>query len=74
MTTQRVVPSSFTDAPWIQLGTDLRAALESDAPVLITGQLEVGRLVARALATSPKRIAAPFAALVLDPTVRHVAL
>ena len=49
MTTQRVVPSSFTDAPWLQLGTDLRVALESDAPVLITGQPDVGRLVARAL-------------------------
>ena len=49
MATQRVVPSAFTDTPWLQLGTDLRAALESDAPVLISGHRDVGRLVARAL-------------------------
>jgi propionate catabolism operon transcriptional regulator len=49
MTTRRFVPSSFTAPPWLELGTDLRAALESDAPVLITGHRDVGRLVARAL-------------------------
>ena len=55
MATQRVVPSYFTDTPWLQLGTDLRAALESDAPVLITGHRDVGRLVARALHDRAKR-------------------
>ena len=55
MATQRAVPSYSTDTPWLQLGTDLRAALESDAPVLITGHRDVGRLVARALHDRAKR-------------------
>ena len=51
MLAQRVpVPAlSREQSQWLHIGLDLRAAADSDGPLLLTGSVETARIVARAL-------------------------
>ena len=61
MTAPRLILPFDTDTRWKDLGLDLRVAACSDVPLLITGNREAARLVARTIHDrSPGRRSAPF--------------
>lgn len=61
MTAQRLLLPFDSDTRWKDLGLDLRVAACSDVPLLITGNRDTARLVARTIHDrSPHRRAAPF--------------
>ena len=61
MTAQRLILPFDSDTRWQELGLDLRVAAGSDAPLLITGNRDAARLVARTIHDrSPLRRSAPF--------------
>ena len=61
MTAQRLTDHSITDNHFGQLGSDLRAAVCSEGPLLISGNRDAARLIARVVHDhSPRRRATQF--------------